>query len=67
MRPLLNRMGYAKSTPQAINVWPQSLGGAGLRSLYDEQGSSTLELVLKHFRSSSMVNSSTKLLLDANE
>jgi hypothetical protein len=28
----------------------QSLGSIGFRSFYDEQGSSTVELVLKHFR-----------------
>jgi hypothetical protein len=63
MRPILNRMGYAKSTPQAILYGPQSLGGAGLRSFYDEQGSSTVELVLKHFRSTSMVNTQLHIAL----
>jgi hypothetical protein len=63
MRPILNRMGYAKSTPQAILYGPQSLGGAGLRSFYDEQSSSTVKLVLKHFRSTSMVNTQLHIAL----
>jgi hypothetical protein len=41
-------MGYADSTPHAIAYGPKSLGGLGLRSIYDEQGSSKMEFVLKH-------------------
>ena len=63
IRPILNRMGYAKSTPHAIIYGPKSLGGIGLRSFYDEQGSSQMELVLKHFRSSTMVSTQLNIAL----
>jgi hypothetical protein len=63
MTPVLNRMGYAKSTPQAILYSPHSLGGAGLRSFFDEQGSCIVELVLQHFRSTSMANTQLHIAL----
>jgi hypothetical protein len=43
-RPILNRLGYANSTLDAILFGPQALGGTGLRPIYDEQGSSKVEL-----------------------
>ena len=63
IRPILNRMGYARSIPHAIVYGPQFLGGIGLRSFYDEQGSSKMELVLKHFRSSTMVTTQLHIAL----
>jgi hypothetical protein len=63
IRPILNRMGYAKSTPHDIIYGPKSLGGIGLRSFYDEQGSSQMELVLKHCRSSTMVSTQLHIAL----
>jgi hypothetical protein len=55
VRTILSRMGLARNTAHAILHGPQSQGGDGLRSFYDEQGSSQMELVLKHSRSSSTV------------
>jgi hypothetical protein len=63
VRPILSRMGFARSTPHAILYGPSSLGGAGLRSFYDEQGSSQMELVLKHLRSSTMVTTQLHIAL----
>ena len=45
IRPILNRMGYARSIPHAIVYGPKILAGIGLRSFYDEMGSSKMELV----------------------
>jgi hypothetical protein len=47
--------GLARTTPHVILYGPQTLGGAGLRSFYDKQGSSQTELVIKHLRSSATV------------
>jgi hypothetical protein len=63
MRSIVNRLGYAKSTPHAILYGPQPLGGTGLRPLYDEQGSSKVELVLKHFRANTMVTTQLHIAL----
>jgi hypothetical protein len=51
----MSRMRLARNTSHAILYGPQSLGGVGLRSFYDEQGSSQMEQVLMHSRSSTMV------------
>ena len=61
--PILNKMGYAKSFPHALVYGPQSLGGIGLRTFYDEQGSTKVELVLKHFRSTTLVNTQLNIAL----
>ena len=50
-RLFLNRLGYSRSTPNAVVFGPSKLGGADFRPLYDEQGSKQMELVLKHLRS----------------
>jgi hypothetical protein len=63
MRPIINRLGYAKSTPHAILYGSQSLGGTGLRPFYDEQGSSKVELVLTHFRANTMVTTQLHIAL----
>jgi hypothetical protein len=62
-RPILSRMGLARNTPHAILYDPQSLGGVGLPSFYDEQGSSQMELVLKHSRSSTIVTTQIHIAL----
>jgi hypothetical protein len=46
MRPILNHLGFAKSTPHDILYGPQPLRGTGLRLFYDEQCSSKVKLVL---------------------
>jgi hypothetical protein len=62
-RPILNKMGYAKSFPHALIYGPPSLGGIGLRTFYDEQGSTKMELVLKHLRCPTMVNTQLHIAL----
>jgi hypothetical protein len=62
-RPMINRLGYAKSTPRAILYGPQSHGGTGLRPLHDEQGSSKVELALIHFRANTMVTTQLHIAL----
>jgi ribonuclease HI len=63
VRPILNKMGYPKSLPHAIVYGPTSLGGLGLRSFYDEQGSTKMELVLKHLRSNTLVTTQVHIAL----
>jgi hypothetical protein len=63
VRPILSRMGLARNTFHAILYGSQSLGRVGLRSFYDEQGSSQMELVLKHSRSSTMVTTQLHIAL----
>jgi hypothetical protein len=63
MRPIINRLGYAKSTPHAILYGPQLLGGTGRRPFHDEQGSSKVELVLKHSRANTMVTTQLHITL----
>lgn len=57
------QLGYAKSFPHDLGYGPQSLGGIGLRTFYDEQGSTKVELVLKHFCSTTLVNSQLHIAL----
>jgi hypothetical protein len=62
-RPILNKIRYPKSFPHALVYSPQSLGGIGLRTFYDKQGSTKVELVLKNFRSTTMVNTQLHIAL----
>jgi hypothetical protein len=59
VRLILSRMGL-----HATLYGSQSLGGVGLRSFYDEQGSSQMELVLKHSRTSTMVTTQLHIALE---
>jgi hypothetical protein len=63
IRPILNRLGYANSTPHAILYGTQSLGGTGLRPFYDQEDPSKMELVLKDVRASTMVTTQLRIAL----
>jgi hypothetical protein len=62
LETFLNRLGDAKSTPHAILYGPhKSLGGTG--PFYAEQGSSKVELVLKHSRANTIVTTQLHIAL----
>ena len=49
LRALIPRCGYNRNMSRAIRYAPYSLGGAGFKQLYVEQGALLIQQVFKHF------------------
>jgi hypothetical protein len=48
--PFLNKLGYSRSTPRAVQYGPTRFGGINMHQLKDIQGSGQILQLLKHLR-----------------
>ena len=62
-RKFLQKLGYAKTTPNVVLFGPQEYGGLGFHQWYDEQGAGQVEHFLKHWRTASGIQDHLKIAL----
>ena len=63
MGAFFNRCGFRRTTKQAVMYGPTTLGGAGFRHLYGEQGLGQVMMFLRHWRSTGQPSQMVRIAL----